>query len=158
MCGGVGFRIERISENELRQFYSPDELKEIKNNGQATSFFWSAKPVLPVQEKNEVRLYNWGNRDKEIKLPTTGWAKQESLKQGKWNHLEPKIVNIVAEQGYEKGVWFKIKKGLKGVLVKNRVYMLTQPADHDYQELTKHDRMPIVIDQPSHSSNIVEGK
>ena len=91
----------------------------------------------------------WGNKDKDLKLPKTGWAREESVKQGKWNWLDPEFVDIPVDKGYEKKVWFDLPEGTKGVLVKSkdkkeeRVYMITKEASDKYEKKTKHDREPI---------------
>jgi hypothetical protein len=85
-------------------------------------------------------------------MPRTGWCRTESLEAGKWRWLAPELVDIPADFGLEKGVWFQINQGLRGVLVRDEserphVYMLTQQASHYYQTMTRHERMPILIDQ-----------
>jgi hypothetical protein len=36
---------------------------------------------------------------------------------------------------------------MRGILVQDHVYMLTEPASHYYEVMTRHDRMPVLIDQ-----------
>ena len=98
-------------------------------------------------------VYPWGNRgDKLEKIPQTGWCRKESLEAGKWKWLAPERVVIPASFGLEKGVWFPIREGVEGVVVRDQseqphVYMLTRAASHYYQTMTKHDRMPDLVDQ-----------
>ena len=85
-------------------------------------------------------------------LIRTGWCRTESLEAGKWKWLRPQAVVIPADFGLEKGVWFQVIQGMKGVVVYDElerlhVYMLTQPASHYYEIMTKHDRMPQLIEQ-----------
>lgn len=108
-------------------------------------------PVLPVWKDSEFLIVPWGNRDdKGSRLPQTGWAKMESVELGKWKYLKPEEVVIPSIFGLEKGVWFGITEGMKGILVNDEqgncyVYMLTQPASHYYHVMTRHDRMPIFL-------------
>jgi hypothetical protein len=108
---------------------------------------------LPVMHNGQLAIYEWGNRgNKESKLPRTGWCRSESLEAGKWRWLRPELVEIPADFGLEKGVWFQIVEGLRGVVVADEqerphVYMLTKPASHYYATMTKHDRMPDLIGQ-----------
>lgn len=49
--------------------------------------------------------------------------------------LKPEAVQISANCGLEKGIWFQVVEGMKGVAVRDesgahRVYMLTQPTSH----------------------------
>jgi len=147
MCGGVGFKIKNIPDKELQKFYSPELIKRFKTTGRIESFFWYKDPILPVKTKKGVQLMLWGNKDENIKLPKTGWAKEESLKEGKWNWLKPEPVDIPVESGYEKKTWFEMPAGTKGVVVKKenneRVYMITKEASDEYKKATGHDREPL---------------
>lgn len=108
-------------------------------------------PRLPVHLDGQLQLVPWGNRDdKRSRLPRTGWARIESIEEGRWQWLRPIKVAIPASYGLEKGVWYAIFEGMEGVLVydeqkRPHVYMLTQPASHYYQVMTRHERMPILI-------------
>ena len=147
MCGGVGFRIKNIPEKELKKYYSPELVKRFKTTGEIESFFWQKDAILPVESKDGEQLMLWGNKDEKIKLPKTGWAREESLKQGKWDYLNPELVNIPIERGYEKKIWFETPAGTKGVVIKkgkeNRVYMITKEASDEYKKQTGHDREPL---------------
>lgn len=147
MCGGITFIFAEIPEEELAAFFTPEELTAFRAMGYAESFFWARRPVLPVSlPSHDLHLYDWGNRDKNIDLPKTGWARIESIDAGKWNHLHPKPIIIPAQRGYEKKVWFDIMGGIEGLLVEKdgvtRAYMLTVPSSKEYETKTKHDRMP----------------
>jgi len=151
MCGGVGFSIKNIPDDELVKYYSPELLDRLKDKGRIESFFWYKDAVLPVKAKNDkrVQLKIWGNKMDDIKLPKTGWAKEESLAAGKWDYLHPESVDIAADSGYEKKVWFDLPEGTKGILVKKggeeRVYMITRQASEEYGKETGHDREPLGI-------------
>ena len=146
MCGGVGFKIKNIPEPELKKYYSPEMIKRFKITERIESFFWNNNPVLPVKSKKGIQLLLWGNKDENVKLPKTGWAKEESLKIGKWNYLNPEPVDIPVDSGYEKKTWFEMPKGTKGIVIKRdgneRVYMITKEASAEYMKETGHDREP----------------
>lgn len=147
MCGGAGFKIKNISESELKKYYSHELIKRFKDAGKIESFFWQKNAVLPVAEKDGTRLMLWGNKDKNIKLPKTGWAREESIKDGKWDYLHLEVVEIPIEDGYEKKTKFKLPSGTKGIVVQkgddSRVYMITKEASPEYQKETGHDREPL---------------
>jgi len=147
MCGGVGFKIKNIPELELKKYYSPELIKRFKSADRIESFFWQLNPVLPVKSKSGVELLEWGNKNEQLKLPLTGWAKEESLKAHKWDYLKPEIVDLLVDSGYEKKTWFDLPRGAKGIIVKKdkaeRVYMITKAADESYKKQTGHNREPI---------------
>jgi hypothetical protein len=115
-------------------------------------FYWRAAPtVLPVWWDGQLRVVRWGNRDRaERKLPPTGWTWRESIEEGKWSALAPEPVVIPATFGLMNGVWFKVKQGIKGLLVRDRegapvVFAVCEPATRYYQVMTRADWMPALI-------------
>lgn len=146
MCGAVKVKLTPGLKSELKKYYSPLKMQEIEEKGEVDFAYWDKRPMLPIEQGKNIRLMDWGNRDKTLNLPKTGWARLESLEKGWWNHLHPKVVLIPAIQGCEKKVWFDLPSKIRAVVVKKedqqRVYMITVPATPDYQNLTKHDRMP----------------
>lgn len=82
--------------------------------------------------------------------PTRRWIRLEDLEAGHWSQLHPQAVDIPASFGLDKGVWFQIREGVRGILVLDErrhphVYMLTEMASHYYNVMTRHDRMPVLI-------------
>lgn len=150
MCGGIFVNWSKVPRKELKQFFSDSELDKMNEKEGFESFYWSRQPVLPIEQNGELHLRKWGNRDENLKLPQTGWAKVESIEKGKWDHLHPKRVAIAVDKGYEKGVWFDVHSGkFSGLLVEEngdeRAYVVTKPADNKYKKLTGHDREPVII-------------
>ena len=164
MCGGVIFPYKKEYKEALEKYYSPAEVEEFERTGQVRSVYWQkGEPVLPVVPEGGEdgkdgnrgspgpEILRWGNRDKEAPFPQTGWARKESLEAGKWDYLRPEPVVIPVTHGVEKGKWFEIKNGIKGVVLhrgqENRVYMMTDDANPEYVDVTHHDRMPVLVDQ-----------
>lgn len=150
MCGGIGFRLERIPQEELQRAFPQRELLLGEQKKMLFSFFTNPNAILPVEADGKVSLLPWGNKTDDVPLPITGWAKQESLALGKWDRLHPIPVTIFADKGYEKGVWFDVPSGgFKGIMVGKgkdlRAYMVTKPADEEYEKLTHHDRQPVEV-------------
>jgi hypothetical protein len=147
MCAGISFYIDKINAKELDRFFTPEEFDKQRKGDLIQSFFWQKAPFLPVEEDDGVKLYPWGNRDRLLKMPRTGWTKVESLQDGRWDWLVPKIVRVPSFMGYEKRKWFKTPNGLKAVKVRHhnttRVHMLTRKASRLFSGYTGHDRMPV---------------
>ena len=60
--------------------------------------------------------------------------------------------DIPATLGYERGGWFRIRQGIRGILVPDEegvavAYMVCIPAIHYYRVMTKSTHMPMLIDQ-----------
>src|SRR3990167_7131229 len=151
MCGAVSIQYDPALREELSKFLSEDEIKKFERNGEIIFAYWDKRPMLPIRQGNAIRFMDWGNRDKNLSLPHTGWARLESLLEKKWDHLKPKIVLIPAQRGCEKKVWFDLTADIKAVLVQKngveRVYMITEATTPEYKELTKHERMPRLMEK-----------
>ena len=80
--------------------------------------FQHRKPQLPVRRDGQLQIVRWGNpRGHSSLLPRTSWTWQASIDEGMWRHLEPVIVDIPATLGCERGVWYAIQQGIRGLLV-----------------------------------------
>jgi hypothetical protein len=153
MCKGISISKARLRQEVVEQYELADRLTN--RGGQAELHFMYTDPIvqLPVLRNGEIVIYEWGNRgNKESKLPRTGWCRNESLEAGKWRWLKPELVEIPADFGLEKGVWFPIVQGINGVVVADEhkqphVYLLTKQASQHFASMTLHDRMPALIEQ-----------
>ena len=153
MCFGIALSIDALPEKLVERYPDRMALRDPEDIRELRFTFRDPKAELPVWHDNRLEIIAWGNRDDhKSRLPRTGWCRQESLDSGRWAWLHPKPVEIPASLGLEKGVWFLITEGIRGILVhdeNNRphVYMLTQPASRYYQVMTRHDRMPVLLGQ-----------
>ena len=148
MCAGISFPLDAIDPRELDQFFLPEEFAKQRKGDSVQTFFWQAKPFLPAEDESGViHLYHWGNRERTLHLPKTGWAKLESVQDGLWDYLSPKKVWIPSLMGYEKKKWFKTPEGVMGIRVRYhnivRVYLLTIKATQAFARYTGHDRQPV---------------
>ena len=156
MCKGISITRARIRQELFEQYELAHRIATRGAEAQEELHFMypGAPPIqLPVIDGGDLAVYTWGNRDdKQSKLPRTGWCRMESLEAGKWRWLKPEKVIIPADFGLEKSVWFAIEEGMQGILVRDEqerphVYMLTQPASTYYENMTRHNRMPMLVGQ-----------
>jgi len=155
VCRAISILKSRINLELLEEYELRRRIRQRSNEAEEEIVFdfadREASPELPVIHDGQVKIYEWGNRGgRAPKLPKTGWCRQESLQAGKWRWLSPEQVVIPAQFGLEKGVWFSITQGIEGIVVQDQsdrphVYMLTQNASTYYQNMTKHDRMPVLM-------------
>jgi len=157
MCIGIALDARILTETFLSRFGLRSRMQSDLFNSPAELQFRYNDPIpqLPIKRTaaSEWDLVLWGNRDDELsRLPRTGWAREESVLSGKWRAYDPEPVIIPAQRGCEKGVWFPVSVGMQGLLVVDEhrtphVYMLTRAATPKYAALTKHDRMPIFVEE-----------
>jgi len=152
MCYGIALPVSELPEELVERRLDRVVLREPGDARELRFLFRDPRPELPLWHGNRLTIYPWGNRDGEVRLPRTGWCRRESLEAGLWRHWRPEPVEIPAAFGLERGVWFLIEEGLRGIVVRDErggphVYMLTQPASHYYQIMTRHPRMPVFLNR-----------
>jgi hypothetical protein len=110
-----------------------------------------ADRVLPVWQEGRLRIIRWGNRRGQSRvLPCTAWTWAATLEQGGWGEREAVPVVIPATMGLDRGVWFRVREGIRGVVVQDEqgrpvVYVLVEPATHYYQVMTRSSLMPVLV-------------
>jgi hypothetical protein len=151
MCVGIA-----LSLSELPSLLAEGLADRVHNRGgePEVRFLWSARPtLLPVFWEGQLHVVRWGNRDRaERQLPPTGWTWRETVEAGRWAALAPEPVVIPAEFGLAGGVWYKVKQGVRGLLVRDRsgrplVYMICEPATRYYRVMTRAEWMPTLVDE-----------
>jgi len=120
-------------------------------------YFPNPEARLPVRLRDgNVTWVPWGRRKKEAigKFPNGGWARLNSIKNGKWKPWHPRPVLIAADQFMEKGHdkqshWIEIDKSMliQGLLAERsneqRVYVVTVSTPPEYAWI--HDRWPRLV-------------
>jgi hypothetical protein len=109
---------------------------------------------LPVWLDGQLQIVRWGNRRGQSKgLPCTAWTWLATLEAGGWSEREPVAVVIPATMGLDNGVWFHVREGIRGVVVRDEqgqsvVYALCEPASHYYQVMTRGSVwMPVLVNE-----------
>ncbi len=108
-------------------------------------------PRIPIWRDGQLQIVRWGNGKGQSRfLPRTGWTWMETIESGWWNKLNPVAVEIPAILGCDRGIWYVVRQGMRGLLVPDEkgwavCYMICEPASHYYQVMTRNDRMPVLI-------------
>ena len=107
--------------------------------------------VLPVWLDGEFQVVRWGNRRGQSPgLPCTAWTSLETMESGGWVRHEPREVLIPASLGLDRGVWYSVREGVRGVVVRDEegspvAYVLVEPSTHYYQVMTRSEWMPSLV-------------
>lgn len=110
-------------------------------------------PRLPIRRDGRLEIVRWGNgRGQSRFLPPTGWTWKETLDRGDWRHTRAVLVDIPATLGLERGIWYRVRQGVRGLLVPDErgnavAYMICEPSSHYYRVMTRSDRMPTLIEE-----------
>lgn len=151
MCQAIALPIDELPEETVQMHKRRIFLRQPAVTREIRFYFRDAQPVIPAWIDSQLSILPWGNASKVSRLPCTGWCRQEDLESGLWQHLHPILIEIPATLGLEKNVWYLIPEGgLRGIIVRDerrqpRVYLVTQPASHYYEIMTRHNRMPLFV-------------
>lgn len=157
MCSGVAILRDKLTDDLVlrhdlgRRMH--DRSLDKRGRFEARFMFAEQRPLLPVLHDGQLVIYEWGMKfEKQRKSFRVGYCKEESLQAGSWQYLQPEAVVIPADFGYEKGIWFNIVQGVRGVVVRDdqgkpHVFVLTQPSTHYYEMMTKRNREPVLVEQ-----------
>ena len=152
MCSGISLARCEIPESLLAQNRLAERVIRRAEQAEVEFRFLLAErfPVLPIWYEGMFRIAPWGTRDRRLGIPATGWCPEEALESGLWGHLQPVEVFVPATFGWERGVWYQIREGLKGILIRDRdrqphVYILTRKATHYYEVMTRSPREPVLV-------------
>lgn len=130
-------------------------------------YFPSPKAALPVIKKSgEIEWVTWGKRKEENApyFPNGGWARLDSIKEGKWQRFHPTPVllpvNSFMEKDHEKvSHWFDLKSDevIQGLLAVHkdaaRVYVVTTDTPQEFNYI--HDRWPRVIQRNNQAESMI---
>jgi hypothetical protein len=107
--------------------------------------------VLPVWLDGRLQIMRWGSRRRQSRnLWVTGWTWQATVEGGAWAALGGEPVVIPATFGLDRGVWYHVREGVRGVAVRDEegqpvVYVVCEPASHYYQVMTRSSWMPVHV-------------
>jgi hypothetical protein len=105
------------------------------------------RSLLPVWHCGQLRVVSWGSRTG--RLPRSGLTWQRAIDEGGWEPYEAEPVEIRASLGHDGGVWYRIRQGIRGLLVEKAqetaAYLIVEPASHYYKVMTRRERMPVLI-------------
>lgn len=152
MCTGIALALSNVPVDVAadprlaKRVYEREGRKELR-------FLWMQKPsILPVWWEGQFRILPWG-AGKGTGLPRTGWVMREEIYAGVFAHVRPEEVLIPAQLGIERGAWFVLSEGIRGVVARSgngapHVYMLMEPASNYYRNMTEQSKtMPVLVGQ-----------
>jgi hypothetical protein len=153
MCAGIAMAWSDLPKELIGRYRLDLRAHERGPEGEreARFLFRDRDPRIPVWRDGRLQIVRWGNgRGQSRFLPRTGWTWLETVEQGGWLHAGAVPVEIPATLGLERGVWFRIREGIRGLVVPDErgmavAYMICEPASHYYRVMTRSDRMPVLL-------------
>jgi len=137
----------------LARRYRLSERMHVREGREEYQFHWWQIPtILPVRRDGRLEILRWGSKSRRGPLPVGGWMALDHIAAGVLASAAPEEVVIPANLGHEKGTWFVINEGIRGVVIEAGggpvIYMLTKPASNYYRNMTEQSpMMPLFVDQ-----------
>src|SRR5262249_52749988 len=143
MCVGIALALSELPLDFLDRHGLWRRVHDRGGEREVQFLLRDREPVLPAWHEGRLVLARWGNRRGESRrLPCTGWTWRETVASGYWAAAGAAAVDVPATMGLEGGVWFRVRQGVRGLLVADErgrevVYLVCQPASHYYQVMTR---------------------
>ncbi|MDG3003649.1 hypothetical protein [Paludisphaera mucosa] len=153
MCVGISLAWSELPTELIGRHGLDRRRHERGGEGEVRFLYRDRRPRLPVLRDGRLQVVRWGNgRGQSRFLPPTGWTWKATVDQGYWRQVGAVRVDIPATLGCDRGVWFRIRQGIRGILVPDErgiavAYMICVPSTHYYQVMTRSSRMPLLIDE-----------
>jgi len=153
MCTGIALALSDVPMKLLEQYKLESRIFARGGESEVRFFFGDAQRYIPIIHEGQFQIVLWGSHRRESRfLPIGGWTTQTTLKNNGCGGAEIIPIEIPAAMGFEKGIWFRIRQGIHGILVKNErnqdvAYMLCEKSSHYFQVMTRSSRMPLLIDE-----------
>lgn len=152
MCAAITIAWQDVPAKLIQKYHLEERMIQRSETAEKEILFMQRHrhPLLPVFYQGELHILPWGNRQKNIKAPLAWSCEVATLKSGAWSMYGPEPVEILANFGLERGTWFQIKEGIKGLIIHDQqeqpyVYMLLQPSSHYYQVMTGYNKEPVFL-------------
>jgi hypothetical protein len=153
MCVGIALAWSELPTEVIERHGLVRRAHERGGEREVRFLYRDRRPRLPIWRDGQLQVVRWGNgRGQSRFLPRTGWTWLSTVEAGYWRHLDPIPVDIPATLGLDRGVWFRIRQGIRGLLDPDErglavCYMICEPASHYSQVMTRSNRMPVLIDE-----------
>ena len=153
MCAGIALAYSELPLDLIERHRLEPRVHDRGGEREVRFLYRDSHRYLPVWHEGQLQIVRWGCRRGDSKvLPCTGWTWQATVEEGRWSTWEAEPIEIPATMGLENGIWFRIRQGIRGLLVTDerrimRAYMICEPASHYYQVMTRSKRMPVLIEE-----------
>jgi hypothetical protein len=153
MCDGIALAWSELPTELIGRHGLDRRVHERGGEKEVRFLYRDRLPQLPIWRDGRLQVVRWGNgRGQSRFLPRTGWTWQDAIDEGDWRHLEAVLIDIPASLALDRGVWYRVRQGIRGLLVPDErgfavAYMICAPASHYYRIMTRNERMPVLIEE-----------
>lgn len=154
MLAGLALALSDVPSHLMDEHALHRRVYERGGEQEVQFLLWERVRVLPVWLDGRLQILPWGRRRQESRLlPCTAWTSLATLESGGWGDVEVELVVIPATIALDRGVWYRVREGIRGVAVRDEkgrsvVYVLVEPASHYYEVMTRCPWMPVLLGDP----------
>jgi hypothetical protein len=151
MLSGVALALSEIPKGLMDRHGLARRVYERGGEPEVQFLLRDRECLLPAWLGGRLCVLPWGSRRGESqRLPAAAWVRFATLEDGTWAELEPENVVIPASLGLDRGIWFGITEGVRGVVVHDEqgravVYPIIEPATHYYEVMVRSEWMPSLV-------------
>ena len=143
MCAGIALAWSDLPTDLIGRHGLHRRVHERGGEREIQFLYRDRLPRLPVWRDGRLQVVRWGNgRGQSRFLPGTGWTWLSTLQKGAGGSGAIPV-DIPVTFGLERGVWFRIRQGIRGILVpdeRDRRRLHDLRARHPL--LSRHDPVP----------------
>ena len=152
MCVAIALTPSELPRTLVDQHRLAERLYDREGHEEFQFHWWQIPTILPVRREGKLEILPWGSKSRRSPLPYGGWVSLEDIAEGVLANAHPEEVIIPANLGQQKGTWFVINEGIKGIVITTRggpvVYMLMERASNYFRNMTEQTAMmPVFVDQ-----------
>src|SRR5437660_1563814 len=115
MCAGIAVSLTQMPLDLIARHHLERRLYERGGEREIQFLYRERNRCLPVWHEGQLLVVRWGNGSGQSRaLPRTGWTWQATLDDGGWSNLDVAPVDIPAAMGLEKGIWYRVRQGMRG--------------------------------------------
>lgn len=143
MCAGISLPFSALPLELIERHRLRGRVHE-RGGERELQFLYRQRPCcLPVWHEGRLRVVRWGARRGESRvLPCTGWTWRATVEAGGWAAWRAVPVDVPATMALERGIWYKVRQGIRGLLVDDEhgiptAYLICEPSSHYYEVMTQ---------------------
>src|SRR5947209_13434288 len=115
MCVGIALAWSELPTELIGRHGLERRVHERGGELEVQFLYRDRRARLPVWRDGRLQIVRWGNARGESRyLPRTGWTWRETVESGGWRGFEPVPVDIPASLGLDRGVWYRVRQGMRG--------------------------------------------
>jgi hypothetical protein len=152
MCAGIALSRNELPTELIERHGLERRAHERRGELEVRFLFRDRVPRLPAWRDSQLRIVRCRDgRGQSRHPPRTGWTWLATVNGGAQRCSDAVPVDIPATVGVERGEWFRVRHGIRGLLVPDEhgiaaAFLICAPAGQYFGIMTRSGRMPVLID------------